>query len=221
MNVLVPTLTLTLLVLIPALAVLAALPPSPEAPDRVNDSTIKIKSEADIQRIRAQLIRGIWGKEGWPTKKMPEVKLNVPCPIKALKNFSRCDAFAVSVKINNTVSNTSHAWHLLPKVESNRRLVIFNPGHVMDFNDPQYPCDARTIDALLANGYSVLAMLMPLDGLGKVCPHDNLFKYQYTDGTAFKVFFEPIAASLNYLRTQSAKDAFPSYTDFNMVGLSG
>ncbi|MCL2646011.1 MAG: hypothetical protein FWD61_03280 [Phycisphaerales bacterium] len=168
--------------------------------------------------------RACGNPRGWPSGKMPEVKINVPCPIKALQNFSRCDALSVTVKINDTVSSTSSAWHLLPhhqKVASNRRLVILNPGHVMDFNDPQYPCDARTIDALLANGYSVLAMLMPLDGLGKVCPHDNLFTYPFTDGSAFKIFFEPIAANLNYLRTRSAEDSFPSYTDFNMVGLSG
>jgi len=152
---------------------------------------------------------------------LPEVKLNVACPIKALKNFRRCDSLTVIVKVNETVSNTNVAWHLLPRGEPNKKLVIFNPGHVMDYNDPNYPCDARTVDALLARGFSVLAMVMPRNAEGGVCPHDSLFKYKFSEGSAFKLFFEPIAACLNYLKARSREDSFPEYTEYDMVGLSG
>jgi hypothetical protein len=100
-------------------------------------------------------------------------------------------------------------------------LVIFNPGHVGDYNDPSYPCDARTIGALLAKGFSVLAMLMPVDDAGRVCPHDRMFELKYAEGSAFKLFLEPVAVCLNYLRTGSAEDSFPHYMEYDMVGLSG
>jgi hypothetical protein len=220
----VSAMSLLLLSPIACLAVSAAAAQSAaggEQKGRVDDSEVKIKTAEDIQRLRQALIQYAWGKEGWPARKMPEVKKDVECPITALRNFRRCDALTVAVKINETTSNTSSAWHLLPKVEPNRRLVIFNPGHVMDFNDPSYPCDARTIDALLAKGFSVVAMLMPRNVKGGVCPHDDLFGCKFTDGSAFKIFLEPIAAYLNYLKSHSREDSFPEYNEYDMVGLSG
>jgi hypothetical protein len=199
----------------------AAGPHGKEQAKPVDDTAIKIKAAADVQRLRDALIEYTWGKEGWPSKKMPVVKKGVACPIKALTNVRRCDSLTVAVTINENSSTTTTAWHLSPKAEPNRRLVIFNPGHVMDYNDPAYPCDARTIDALLAKGFSVLAMLMPLDDVGRVCPHDRLFSFRFADGSAFKLFLEPVAACLNYLRTGSAEDSFPHYTEYDMVGLSG
>ncbi len=188
---------------------------------RVDDSQIRIKTPADVQRLRDALIRYCWGHEGWPSGKPPVVQKDAACPISGLMHVGRCDAFTADVRINESASNRSVAWHLLPKANPNNRLVIFNPGHVPDFNDPHYPCDARTIDALLAQRFSVVAMLMPQNDDGGVCPHDSLFLHKYAAGSPFKLFLEPIAAYLDYLRTHSARDSFPSYTNYHMVGLSG
>jgi hypothetical protein len=82
----------------------------------------------------------------------------------------------------------------------------------------------RTIDGLLSDGYSVLAVYMPhyekLDGCGTPS-HDWMFRNITTTGSVIKFFLEPVAVCLNYLKTKSVADNFPMYQDFNMVGLSG
>ena len=84
----------------------------------------------------------------------------------------------------------------------------------------------RTINSLLADGYSVLAVYMQHinDQLPGVCgqpSHDEMFQTLHTEGSPMKFFLEPVAVSLNYLQTRAAADQFPVYRDFSMVGLSG
>jgi hypothetical protein len=83
----------------------------------------------------------------------------------------------------------------------------------------------RTIDALLSDGYSVLAASMPHgtpDDCGSTAAHDNMFRSTtLPTGNPIKFFVEPLAVSLNYLKTHSSAEGFPRYQDFSMVGLSG
>ena len=84
----------------------------------------------------------------------------------------------------------------------------------------------RTINSLLSDGYSVLAVYMQHinDQLPNDCgqpTHDQMFQTLHTDGSPMKFFLEPVAVSLNYLQTQPLVDQFPVYMDFSMVGLSG
>ena len=80
----------------------------------------------------------------------------------------------------------------------------------------------RTINALLQDGYSVLAMYMPHMRPGDCGgSHDAMFNIQVTTGSPMKFFLEPVAVALNYLKTQYSADNFPHYQEFDMVGLSG
>ena len=132
----------------------------------------------------------------------------------------------------------SYAHHFIPKVKNNR-LVILHQGHFSTFNDTAIPDDLeygmrRTIEGLLGDGYSVLALYMPCEAdfvtsitvsdFGGLTAHDDLFrldKYRPETGSPMKYFLEPVTACLNYLSTHAKEDNFPVYTDFSMVGFSG
>ena len=84
----------------------------------------------------------------------------------------------------------------------------------------------RTINSLLSDGYSVLAVFM--QHMNYVLPndcgvpsHDEMFQTLHTEGSVMKFFMEPVAVSLNYLQTPEPRRSVPTYQDFSMVGLSG
>jgi hypothetical protein len=111
--------------------------------------------------------------------------------------------------------------HFIPK-KKNNRVVFINPGHACTFNDGIGSKNRdggmqRTINRLLSEGFSVLAVYMPRQSLDNCVsdPHNDMFKIS-TTGSPMKFFLEPTAISLNYLKAN-----FPVYQDFNMVGLSG
>lgn len=120
------------------------------------------------------------------------------------------------------------AHHFIP-ARKNNRLVILHHGHACTLNDSSARADVgfgiqRTINALLHDGYSVVGMYMPHQTPDDCDPspdvHNDMFKI-VTTGSPMKFFLEPVAVSLNYLKTQSSTDNFPQYREFHMAGLSG
>ena len=103
---------------------------------------------------------------------------------------------------------------------------MLHHGHGCTFDDDPSPKDAgsglqRTIKALLREGYGVLGVFMPHMRPGDCTGgHDAMFQIQ-TTGSPMKYFLEPTAIDLNYLKSRSTSDGFPSYHAFHMVGLSG
>lgn len=190
-----------------------------------NDSSITIKNAADIAARRGQIISYIWGQSGWPSTKMPSlVKKNIISPVSGLDNLQRVDELRAMVDAVETV-----AYHFIPQ-RSNKRLVILHQGHHCTLDDGAGFTEAgdgmqRTINNLLVDGYSVLAMYMPKvrpGDCGGVPAHEAFFTQHVNgDGKEFRFFMEPVAVSLNYLRTRAAADTFPTYSNFNMIGLSG
>jgi hypothetical protein len=109
-------------------------------------------------------------------------------------------------------------------------LVILHHGHACTFDDSSDLADTgygmqRTINALLSDGYSVLAVFMPHsrpDDCGTTAAHDRMFRTSsLPSGSPLKFFLEPVVVSVNYLKTQSTAGSFPTYQDVSMVGLSG
>jgi len=152
------------------------------------------------------------------------VKTNIPSPVSGLDNLQRVDELHAVVDTVETV-----AYHFIPQ-RSNKRLVILHQGHHCILNDGAGFTEAgdgmqRTINNLLVDGYSVLAMYMPKmrpDDCGGVPAHEAFFTQHVNgNGKEFRYFMEPVAVSINYLRSRSTADAFPVYSDFNMIGLSG
>jgi len=144
-----------------------------------------------------------------------------------LNNLERVDTLTITMD----AGQTSYAHHFIPQRKINR-LVVLHHGHACSFNDTQGFTDAgmgmqRTINGLLTDGYSVLTVYMPhYAQFGNVVDcvsqtHDSMFNIPLATGSPMKFFLEPVAVCLNYLKTRSVADGFPSYQDFSMVGLSG
>jgi hypothetical protein len=206
------------------------------AQELVNDRQIRLGSAAEISAKRAALIEHVWGGDGMPVGKLPRlpVTANDESPVPGLADLERVDTLIVDME----AGVKSYAHHFIPRVR-NDRLVILHAGHFSKFNDSDIPADVeygtrRTIEALLGDGYSVLAVYMPrnvefdttitVSEDGGYDAHNELFlndKYRPAKGNPIKYFLEPITAYLNYLSTRASIDAFPAYKDFSMVGISG
>lgn len=189
----------------------------------VNDSQITIGSTTDVANKRQALIQFIWGSTGFPSTKLPSsVTIGVPSPVGNLSNLQRVD----EIRIAMDAGQEGLAYHFIPAARKNGQLVILHHGHACTLNDSAALADVgygmqRTINALLHDGYSVLGMFMPHqrpdDCTGG---HDDMFNIA-TTGSPMKFFLEPVAVSLNYLKTKYSTDSFPQYKQFHMVGLSG
>lgn len=137
------------------------------------------------------------------------------------------------------------AWHFVP-TNPRHRLIIVESGHLdgnqMDGPEDGEPgygysgaCDMAwkgdeddfayyglqtTINALLADGYDVLAVLMPLYVPGQCAGylHSSLFDSSAAPaggGSAIRYFLDTTLRSVNYLLT------IQSFSDVSMLGLSG
>jgi len=191
-----------------------------------DDHLITINSPADVSTKRNALIQFIWGAGGFPSAKLPSsVVKNVQSPVAGLNNLARVD----ELRINMDAGQSGLAYHFIPQ-RKNNRLVVVHHGHGCTFNDSPALADQgygmqRTINGLLFDGYSILAVYMPhynpndCDMSGQA--HNNMFANIATPGSPMKFFLEPVAAFLNYLKTKSVAGSFPVYQNFSMVGLSG
>lgn len=192
------------------------------APAAVNDSRITVQSSSDVSTLREAVVRYLWGFEGFPADKLPtSVELNVPSPVGGLDGLQRVDLIRIVMEAREEVV----AHHFIP-AEPNHRLVIVHQGHACTLDDRSDEAGLdrglqRTIAALLRNGYSVLGMYMPRFAPDRCVAGHSLMAGIQTLGSPLKFFLEGVAVSLNYLKTQSRRDRFPWYVEFDMTGLSG
>ena len=187
----------------------------------IDDRAITLHSARDVAAKRQALIRYLWGKEGFPHRRLPHVITNIPSPVKQLSHLSRVDEF----RIDMAPGLEGLAYHFIPQ-RPNRELVVVHHGHACTLDDDPSPKDVgyglqRTIHALLREGYSVLGVFMPHMRPGDCTGgHDAMFKTNVV-GSPIKYFLEPTAVSLNYLKSKSRAGRFPKYESFHMTGLSG
>jgi hypothetical protein len=187
------------------------------------DVSLHTASDADARR-RA-LIRFLWGSDGFPSTKLPaSVDKDVPSPVAGLSNVARVDT--LHFHMDPDVESFGH--HFIALDGKQNRLVIVHQGHspVLD-DDPALEDSSqgmqRTINNLLVEGYSVLALYMPgclPPGTECSIPHAEIVETP-TTGNGIKFFLEPVAVALNYLQNQAIAGDFAPYQDFAMVGLSG
>lgn len=187
----------------------------------IDDRAVTIHSAREIGQKRRALIQYLWGADGFP-KRLPDAVLtNVASPVKQLSQLDRVDEF----RIDMAPGLQGLAYHFIP-ARPNRALVVVHHGHACTLDDDPSPKDVgygmqRTIQALLREGYGVLGVFMPHLRPGDCTGgHDAMFQTK-TTGSPIKYFLEPVAVSLNYLKSQSRSAPFPKYSAFHITGLSG
>lgn len=213
------------------LILLAAVLCSSAAAQLVDDRNITIASGTDVTAKRAAIVDYIWGTEGFPAAEQPtSVAPNIPSPIGALENLERVDL----LRINDNTPHPGRAFHFIP-LRKNGQVVLVHHGHGTTFAGTAAFSDydpghaglglRRTIEALLVDGYGVVAVYMPhmrdaIDlGGGQSEPadtgpsHDAMFQEPLATGSALKWFLEPAIVSLNHVQAL--------YSDYHMAGLSG
>ncbi len=181
----------------------------------LDDREITVRSVFDVGAKRQALIKYIWGADGFPARRLPDIVVtNVPSPVKMLADLARVDEF----RLNMAPGLQGLAYHFIAQ-HPNRELVVLHHGHGCTFDDDPGPKDVgfglqRTIAALLREGYGVLAVFMPHKRPGDCTGgHDAMFQMTNVVGSPIRFFLEPTATGLNYLRKQ--------YRAFHMAGLSG
>jgi len=225
---------------------------SPAPAYALDDRQITVRTATDVSNKRQALIDFIWGSDGFPSNNSPSVTKNVcslpqannpPADdvcggfVSNLSNLKRVD----EIRVHMEAGEEGLAYHFIP-VRKNNKLVIIHSGHncyLKDdhgfgctLNDPadhevaKVYCEhglQRAINALLDDGYSVLAMYMP-HFRPDDCEQDDhnfMFDIPVTTGSPMKFFLEPVAVCLNYLKTKYSTDNFPKYEEFDMAGISG
>ncbi|MGA8277470.1 MAG: hypothetical protein WB784_04670 [Rhodanobacteraceae bacterium] len=201
----------------------------------VDDSAVHIASAADVEATRQQLYEYIWGQPTLPTDDDVTVVPDVASPIGCNVNLARVDAFQLDMPTANGTIIDGRAWHFVPQANRRNRLVIVHNGHMapdmcqdtfadgedaLHFFAPRYYMGLQmTINALVADGYDVLAVLMPLYTADQCLTHGHgwLFAPEQApaSGSGMRYFLDTTLHSLNYLL------AHDSYTDVSMTGLSG
>ncbi|MBS0557680.1 MAG: hypothetical protein JSR27_09745 [Proteobacteria bacterium] len=168
-------------------------------------------------------------------------ELTISMPVSGLVEL--CDPTTDDCSTSSTVLGA--AWHFVP-TNPRHRLVIVENGH-LDADQMDGPgegdsgygysgaCDSSwlgdesdftyygmqtTINALLADGFDVLAVAMPLYVPGQCAGylHASLFDPEAAPadgGSAVRYFLDTTLRSLNYLLATQA------YSDVSMLGLSG
>jgi hypothetical protein len=204
-----------------------------------HEHNVTIRRSEDINAKRGDLINFIWGKSGFPVHKLPSsITRNVESPVQFLENLQRVDEIHVAMDENEKhVAEQGLGYHFIAQ-RTNHNLVVVHHGHdcyldgswdPLSDTGPGYGLQ-RTINGLLVDGYSVLAVFMPRNQPAtpdyppnclKSDEHHIMFEIQLLSGSPMKFFLEPVVVCLNYLQLKSSEDKFPAYEEFNMVGISG
>jgi hypothetical protein len=189
--------------------------PAPEPP-RADLGLLTIRTPADVDRRRLELVRLIWGTDSLPSRPPDRVEAGAADPrFAGLSGLARAERLRVRMDfgIDSTIV------HLVP-VRPNRRLVLVHDGHSEAFGL------VETVARLIERGYGVAAFSMPLYGgnarpavragqLGRIVldHHDKLRLVRPAAGLAHRYLLEPVPVVLNRLA--------PHYDSVAMIGLSG
>jgi hypothetical protein len=187
-----------------------------------SDRTISIHTRLAVAIKRLALINFVWGTAGFPKSDLL-VAQPIAEPVHNLSNLERVERLDITME----GGEIGMAYHFIAQAK-NGRLIVLHHGHACTFDDgpggssrQDYGMQ-RTINGLLLDGFSVLAVFMPRNRPGR-CEgtrgHESLFleyKGRLKTGSPIKFFLEPVAVGLNYLQR-----SYPNYREFSMVGLSG
>lgn len=179
---------------------------------------ISIREKNDAQTRQFELVSFIWGPNGLPKDQPARIEKGIDDKrYSDLTNLKQIDR----VTVNMEWGLTSTAYHFIP-AQGNNKLIIYHGGHDGDFIVAK-----DLISFFLKNGFSVIGMSMPLEGLnnhpvvelervGKVqiAFHDQIKLLKMKSGHPVQLFLTPVAVVLNYTQPLGYDSVF-------MTGVSG
>jgi hypothetical protein len=182
------------------------------------DSLITINSKNDIIDKRKNLTNLIW-KNTIPYSSSILIDKNIQDDrYQNIPNLKFIDKFTIEMEYDVS----SIAFLFFPE-NSNNQLIIYHQGHRGDF-----VAGKDHIAFLINEGYSVLALSMPLLGMNnqpiidlndfgkiKFTNHRHLHLLESSNFSPVKFFVEPIGVSLNYLEKNY------NFNSYHMIGISG
>ena len=185
--------------------------------DDIN-SLIKVNSKNDIFDKRENLINFIW-KNNVPYSSSFSIDKNFKDDryqnISNLKSIEK-----LNIQMDYEVNSIAY---LFLTDNSNNKLIIYHQGHDGDFISGK-----DSITFLINEGYSVLALSMPLLGMNnqpiidlndfgkiKFTNHSHFHLLESSNFSPVKFFVEPIGVSLDYL------DENFDFNSYHMLGISG
>lgn len=120
-----------------ALILACILTPSLAAAQLVDDRTITVRSAADVRAKRRALIAYLWGKDGFPKRRLPDLVLTgVRSPVQHLAELDRVD----ELRMNLAPGLEGLAYHFVAQ-RPNRQLVVVHHGHACSLDDDPSPAD--------------------------------------------------------------------------------
>jgi hypothetical protein len=185
---------------------------------------IELPDSAALRAKRQVLRDRLWGPGGYPRHKQPTfIRRNlIGTQFDGLSNLRQVDQLTIQMELG-----IQSKPFLLHPIHSNGRFIIYHQGSEGEFE----PITTFPIDALLQEGYTVMAFSMPMLGannrpiveiphLGRVRLTGYLhFHMIYIEpliqeGVALKLFIEPVIVGLNYAHQLGFEHYF-------MLGISG
>jgi hypothetical protein len=178
----------------------------------LDDSTLHLRDDADVARVRQDLIDAIWKARGFPSTVLPTaVTKGVASPVADLDHLASVDQLDIAVDFGCTAT----AWRFYP-TKPNGGLVVYHQGHSTTLGENG---GDTAIDWLLDNGYTVIGLLMPLYGTntGPYASHDELMAAESDEAETdpLSVFLQPVAVALNDTLARA------TYEPPAMIGISG
>jgi hypothetical protein len=182
------------------------------------NNLISIREKNDAQARQTELVSFIWGANGLPKEQPAQIEKAIDDKrYSDLANLKQIDR----ITVNMEWGLSSIAYHFIP-TQPNNKLIIYHGGHDGDF------IVARDLIAFfLKNGFAVIGMSMPLEGMnnhpvveleriGKVqlTFHDQLKLLKMKSGHPVQLFLTPVAVVLNYAQPLG-------YDAIFMTGVSG
>jgi dienelactone hydrolase len=196
---------------------------------------VHISDDAEAMAVRQQVIDFLWPDGGLPVGKLP-VGTSVykgegpfPAELAGLTEALVAQVEKIDAQVDFDYHHLSYLAHPADPKNADR-LVIIHQGHQGELKDGV----GDLADHLLARGFTVLLMQMPLVGWNtdntfdlpggmvtiggrSVGGHNQMFPaLEGKGGSTLRFFIEPVVAGINYFLRQQ-----PKCRDICMVGLSG
>lgn len=170
---------------------------------------LHMRDPDDVERMRGELIRRVWGDDGLPLSTMParvdDMLLNPPpAPLPLPPEAVQVKQLTVTLPFGLF----SRVWLFSPATPNNR-LVIYHSGHRGEWSPD-------LVGRLLHEGYYVMNVWMPMTGrnywpTGPYTQHDQVAGLD----RPMRLFMEPVTVGINYVMKQLPIKRIA------MMGLSG